>query len=263
MTYSDRLVLPSGPGLAARWSVALPLMLVSTVLPIFGALTLNAWTSVSFDLVLDGPNPSFWHEFWDDADSVAGALVVPAIALVVFLVWRTMFAVWPKVCLWTSVWLLGPGLLISSVIDDGDDLLPNLALGVGLIWLNYELGRLTLWVLSRPVARDLVSSALEIPYQVPGSRVRLRVKRNRLVLDRLTSGNRTTREVIPWSELRSARLEELDEPTSWRAGSATVVEVPVGPVLRVTGGDTWLIPVTEAMGEDLAAAITLRARDST
>ena len=118
-------------------------------------------------------------------------------------------------------------------------------------------------MLSRPIARDLVSSALEIPYQLPGSRVRLRVKRDRLVLDRLKAESRLTRKVIRWSELRSSRLEELDEPTTWRAGPGTVVEVPAGPVLRITGGDTWLIPVTEAMGEDLEAAITLRARDNT
>ena len=118
-------------------------------------------------------------------------------------------------------------------------------------------------VLSRPVARDVVASTLEIPYQVPGSRVRLRVKRDRLVLDRLRSDNRTTRKIIRWPELRSARLDELAEPTTWRAGPSTVVEVPAGPVLRITGGDEWLIPVTEAMGEDLEAAITLRSHNNT
>jgi hypothetical protein len=250
--------LPSGPGLGARWSVALPLMLVSTVLPLFGQLTLSAWTSVSFDLVLDGPGPTFWAAFWDDADEFSGALAIPAVALLVFLVRRSMFAVWPKVCLWTSVWMVGPAMLFSSLLDHSADLLPNLSLGAGLILLNHQLGRLTLWVLSRPVARDLVLSTLEIPYQVPGSRLRLRVKPDRLVLDRLKSGDRTTRKVIRWSELRSARLTELAEPTTWQA-----VAVPAGPVLRITGGDEWLIPVTEAMGEDLEAAITLRARENT
>jgi hypothetical protein len=263
MTAPDKLWLPSGPGLLARWSVAVPLMLVSTVLPLFGQLTLSAWTSVTFSQVLDGPGPTFWEEFWDNAEDMRAALVVPAVALLLFLVRRTMFATWPQVCLWTSVWMVGPAMLFSSLLDDSDDLLPNLALGVGLIWLNYELGRLTLWVLSRPIARDLVSSGLEIPYQVPGSRALLRVKPDRLVLDRLNLGAKTTRKVIQWSELGSARLDELAEPTTWRAGPATTVEVPAGPVLRITGGDTWLIPVTEAMGEDLEAAITLRARDNT
>ena len=260
---NTEVTLPAGPGLLTRWSVAVPLMLVSTVLPLFGQLTLSAWTSVSFDLVLDGPEPTFWHEFWDHAEDIWGALAIPGVALLVFLVWRSMFAAWPKVCLWTSVWMVGPMMLMGSMLDDGDDLLPNLALGAGLILLNYQLGRLTLWVLSRPVARDIVASTLEIPYQVPGSRVRLRVKRDRLVLDRLKSENRTTRKVIRLAEMRAPRLEELAEPTTWQAGPATVVEVPAGPVLRITGGDTWLIPVTEAMGEDLEAAITLRTRDNT
>lgn len=263
MTTPDKLVLPQGPGLLARWSVALPLMLVSTVLPLFGQLTLTAWTSVTFNLILDAPNPTFWHEFWDNAENIWGALAIPAAALLAFLVRRSMFAAWPKVCLWTSVWMIGPGMLFSSMLDDGEDLLPNLALGAGLILLNYELGRLTLWVLSRPVARDIALSGLEIPYQVPGSRARLRVKRDRLVLDRLGSSNGKARKTILWSELRSPRLEELAEPTTWQAGPGTVVEVPAGPVLRITGGDTWLIPVTEAMGEDLEAAITLRVRNST
>jgi hypothetical protein len=153
--------------------------------------------------------------------------------------------------------------IIGAAVDAGEgDALPNIALGVGLIWLTYELGRLTLWVLSRPVALDLVHSSLEIPYDVPGSRARLRIRRDHVRLDRLRAARGSVRRTIRWAELRQARLDEVDEPTTWQASEQTRIDVPAGPVLRIAGGDEeWVLPVTEAMGEDLAAAITLRARD--
>jgi hypothetical protein len=178
--------------------------------------------------------------------------------MLVFLVRRTMFAVWPQVCLWLPVGALAPMLFVGA----SDHLLPNLALGAGLVLLNFGLGRLTFWVLSRPVARDVALSKLEIPYQVPGSRARLRVKHDRLVLDRLKSSDKNTSKTIRWSELRAARLEELAESTSWRASLKTWIEVPAGPVLHVTSAnEEWRLPVNENLGEDLAAAITLRSHN--
>jgi hypothetical protein len=182
--------------------------------------------------------------------------------LLVFLLRRTMFAVWPRTCLWVAVLVLGPVTLLSWMTGDKVALLPNLALGGGLIWLTAELGRLTSWVLSRPVARDVALSELEIPYRVPGAR--LRIQRDGLRLDRLRSGGNKVHKVIRWGELRQARLDELAAPTSWQASTGTRVEVPAGPVLRISGaGEEWLLPVTESLGEDLAAAITLRAHNST
>ena len=259
------LLLPAGPGLAMRWAAALPLMLLSSLLPAFGQLALGAWSSLSFHQSLADfgePVPTFWSEFRHDLGSYAAVLLFPCAALLVFLVRRTMFAAWPKTCLWLAVLVLGPTTLLSWVIDDGEDALPNLALGVGIIWLTFELGRLTLWILSRPVARDVALSGLEIPYHVPGAR--LRIQRDGLRLDRLRAAKGTVHKVIPWRDLRAARLDEVPERTSWQASSATRVDVPAGPVLRISGaGEEWLLPVTESLGEDLAAAITLRAHDST
>jgi hypothetical protein len=147
--------IPHGPGLGVRWLVAVPLMLISTVLPVFGQLTSSA---VSFDLVSDGPGPTFWERFWDDADNYLSVLVLHGIVTLVFLVRRTMFAVWPQVCLWLAVGALAPVLFVG----DADDLLLSLAVGAGVVLLNFALGRLTLWVLSRPVARDVALSKLEI-----------------------------------------------------------------------------------------------------
>jgi hypothetical protein len=261
------LSLPPGPGLAVRWLVAIPLMVLTTVLPAFGVLTLTAWSSVDFHESLpdlgDGPDPTFWSEFSHDLGTFASILVVPGIGLLVFLLRRGMFAAWPKTCLWLGVWVLGPMTLLDWAVDSGDAALPNLALGIGLVWLTYELGRLTLWVLSRPVTKDLVRSELEIPYDIPGSRARLRIRRDQVRLDKLRSAKGKVHKVIRFPELAEVRLDELAEPMSWQA-DGTRVEVPAGPVLRISGGnEKWVLPVTEAMGEDLAAAITLRAHNKT
>lgn len=266
---AEPVPLPDGPGLRSRWLVAVPLMVVAAVLPIFGHVTLITWHSLSFGDTLreiDGsrPTPSFWPELWEHVQNVGGALILPGIAVVVFLVRRNMFATWPKTCLWLAVWVLGPMTLISSALDDDDGVLPDIALSIGFIWLTYELGRLTTWVLSRPVAMDVVRSELEIPYPVPGSRARLRIRRDHVRLDRLKAGRGSLHRTIRWPELREARLDALDEPMTWKGSEQTRIEVPAGPVLRIAGGkEEWVLPVTEAMGEDLAAAITLRARDKT
>ena len=266
---AEPVPLPDGPGLLSRWLVAVPLMVVAVVLPAFGQFTLLAWDSLSFHDTLrefdrSRPVATFWSEFWSDVGDYGMVAALPGIALVIFLVWRGMFSAWPKTCFWLAVWVLGPMTLVGAISSGDGDSLPNVALGLGLIWLTYELGRLTLWVLSRPVALDLVHSALEIPYLVPGSRARLRIRRDHVRLDRLKAERGSTKRTIRWSELREARLDELAEATRWQASKHTRIEVPAGPVLRIAGGsEKWVLPVTEAMGEDLAAAITLRARGTT
>lgn len=267
LPVSPELLLPAGPGLTARWLGAVPLMLVTTVLPMFGHLVLSAWSRLSFreslpDFGDPEPEPAFWSLVLDNLDGVKWTLVVPVVVLVGFLVWRTRFTAWPKVCLWLAVWVLGPSVLIDAMVDGLGDNLPNIALGVGLILLNHQLGVLTLWLLSRPVARDLALSELEIPYQVPGSRARLRVRRDELRLDRLRSGKSNVHKSIRLADLNAVTVEEVTEPRTWQASALTSIEVPAGPAMRVLGEkDEWLLPVTETMGEDLVAAITLRAHN--
>ena len=260
---SDLAPLPSGPGLAARWFVAAPLLFLTTAVPVIGQVAMSAFASVSFAERFDfgdDPVPTFWEEFTDDLGSTAYAAIVPAFVLLVFMVRRTMFALWPKACMWVAVWALVPGVLLGSTLGSSGSMLPNLALGVGLVWLNYLLGRMTLWRLSSPVALDLVPSELEVPYDVPDSRARLRVQRDRLMLDRLDGGKNKVRKEILWAELAEARLEHVGTPVTWQASSGTHIDVPVGPALRLRGADeNWLVPVPEPLGEDLATFIALRA----
>ncbi len=262
-TSTDLAPLPAGPGLAARWLVAAPLLFLTTALPVTGQVAMGAFASVSFAERFpfhDRPVPTFWEEFTDDLGSMAYAAIVPAIVLLVFMARRTMFAGWPKACLWVAVWAMVPGVMFGSALGSSGSLLPNLALGVGLVWLNYLLGRLTLWRLSSPVALDLVPSELEIPYQPPGEQARLRVRRDRLVLDRLDGGKNKVRKEILWAELAEVRLEHVGTPVTWQASSGTSIDVPPGHALRLRGADeNWLLPVPEPLGEDLATFIALRA----
>lgn len=257
----DIAPLPAGPGLVARWCMAAPLLLLATLLPVLGQIAMSAWASVSFSEILPDfgePDPAFWPEFREDLGNMGYAMIVPGFVLLVFLARRTMFALWPKACLWLAVYALAPGVLIGSAL--GDSLLPNLALGAGLVWLNYLLGKLALWRLSQPIALDLVPSELEVPYQLPESRARLRVQRDRLMLDRLKGAKGSVRKEILWPELTEARLEHVDTGSTWQASTGTHIDVPAGYALRLRGaGENWLVPIEEPLGEDLTTLITLRA----
>jgi hypothetical protein len=260
----DIALLPAGPGLVARWCVAAPLLLLATLLPVLGQIAMSAWASVSFSEILPDfgdPDPTFSAEFREDLGNMGYAAIVPGFVLLVFLVRRTMFATWPKACLWLAVYALAPGVLLGSVLGSSGSFLPNLALGAGLVWLNYLLGKLALWRLSQPIALDLVPSELEVPYQVPDSRARLRVQRDRLMLDRLSGGKGKVRKEILWAELSEARLEHVDTAITWQASTGTHIEVPPGYALRLRGaGEDWLLPIEEPLGEDLTTLITLRAK---
>lgn len=256
--------LPAGPGLVARWCVAAPFLLLATLVPLIGQVAMSAWASVSFGETFAGfgdPDPTFGAEFREAIGRVGYAAILPGLVLLVFLVRRTMFAMWPKTCLWLAVFALAPGVLLGSVMGSGGSFLPNLALGAGLVWLNYLMGRLVLWRLSQPIALDLVPSELEVPYQVPDSPARLRVQRDRLVLDRLGAGKGKVRKEILWAELSEARLEPVGTATTWQASTGTSIEVPPGHAVRLRGADeNWLLPIEEPLGEDLTTLITLRAQ---
>jgi hypothetical protein len=255
---SEYVLLP-GPGLAVRWVLAAPLLLLAIVVPALGSGALASWISVSFENDLFGGYATFWGEFREHLDNMRILMVLPAIVLLVFLVRRTVFATWPTACLWLALWAMVPSTLLVTVVNDGL-FAQNIALSLGLVWLNYELGRLGSWVLSRPVARDLALSSLEIPYRPKGTRARLRVRHDRLLLDRLKADRGSRRKEIRWAALQEVRLEHVTAPRDWQASKYTKVEVPEGPALRIVAdNDTWLLPVPEPLGEDLVAAITLRA----
>lgn len=255
-------MLPNGPGLPLRWLGAAPLMVLAMGLPTVGALTITAWSSIAFDdsfSISGDPRPTFWAEFRESAGYLGYTAALPLVVLVIYLVRRT-FGSWPKACLWVAAWIVLPGLLLTSTINPGGEILPNLAFGAGVVLLNWGLGRAALWLLSRPVARDLAVSDMEIPYKVAGSKARLRVQRDRLLLDRLREEESNVYKEIRWADLQAVRLEHVTTPTSWIASGNTTIKVPAGPALHITGAaDEWLLPVPEPLGEDLAAAITLRA----
>lgn len=263
-----------GPGLTYRWLAAVPLMLVATALPVLGGLVLRAWVGVSSTIIFpDEDPPTFAEEFGDALGVVTPTAVAAAVVTLVFLVRRSMFAAWPAACVWLVALGMGPTVLYGDVFSGSGVTLPNLSLALGVACLNYWLGRAALWVLSRPVATDLVESTLEIPYTLPGSFVRLRVKHDRLVLDRLglTGADKTRlRKVIKLGALREVKLTHQAEPTRWKVrATATLddtpaksktIEVPAGPVLRIVASkEKWLIPIPEILGEDLATAISMRA----
>lgn len=253
--------LPEGPGLVVRWLTAVPLMVLAVGLPFVGFAAITAWSSMSFGELLSDfgkPAPSFSAEFGENLTSMWQTLFLPVAVLVGFLVRRTRMAAWPTAVLWVAGWMLVPTVLIGTAMSDAA--LSDVAFGVGLFWLSYELARAAVRILSRPVAEDIVGSELEIPYQLPGRRIRLRVQRDRLVLDRLTTNKEKKKQlVMRWSDVREAELLDQPKDLSWEAGPATI-EVPAGPALRIVSAEQkWLIPVPEYLGECLTSVITHRA----
>jgi hypothetical protein len=222
-------------------------MFASMFAPWFGQVALSVWW-------FDEHGTPFWVEF-DDRLGDLGWLPVylPMFVLTWFLSRRTRMAGWPTACLAVAGVLLVPGMLLSLFGIGLGGLAPNLAFVLGLTWLGWELGRQALRVLSWPVARDLVRSELEIVYFVPGSRARLRVRSDRLVLDRTPGGP----WVIPLERLKEALVEDVPEPTVWNRR----IDVPVGHALLLVGGrrQRWRLPVTEDLGWLLVAAVTARS----
>lgn len=255
--------LPEGPGLFARWVAAVPLMVLAVGAPFVGFAAVTAWSSMSFGASLPDfgqprDQPTFAGEFTENLGNGWQALFLPAAVLLGFLVRRTRMAAWPMAVLWVAGWMLIPAVLIGTVSSDA--MLADLAIAVGLYWLSYELARAVVRILSRPVAEDLVESELEIPYSLPGRRIRLRLQRDRLVLDRLTTDKEGTKRLtMGWPDVREVELLDQPKELSWAAGPATI-EVPAGPVLRIASAEQkWLIPVPEYLGESLTSVITLRA----
>ncbi len=109
--------------------------------------------------------------------------------------------------------------------------------------------------LTRPIARDLGKSALEVTYVLPGGR--LRIQHDALLLD-LPERKKT---ILEMKDLRTVTFEQLPEPTSWQPTPWTTMDVPAGPVLRMTTNKhEWLLPVDDLDGEVLVSIIVARAR---
>lgn len=265
--------LPDGLGLTARWLVAVPLMLLSVSLPYVGQKVLTAWRWVSSDerpLDFGQSGRTFTGEFWAALSENWQLAALPVLVMAGFLVRRTAFGAWPSACRYTALIILVPAILISLSLEKPAVWLRDAAVAAVLIWLSYSLARLTLHVLTRPVACDVVRSTLEILFPLPGQRPRLRLKHDRLVLDRLHQypwlswfDDGPNRLVLPWREVRDAQLDEQHDDRSWVPieGQSRTVAVPAGPAVRITGGDgTWLVPTdTELTAHTIVAVIKNRA----
>lgn len=183
-------------------------------------------------------------------DDFTALFVGPILVSAFFLLMRIWFTKWPAACVAIGVWAMLPGIFF-----DRGSILPNLALGAGLTLANHEMGRLALRRLTRPIAGDLARSLLEIPCAIPGGQ--LRVQDERLLLDL----DRHTQTSLLVKELRGVVVEHVHEPTTWQPTHLTKVDVPAGPVLRLTTKATeWLLPVDEQDGAALVAIIVARAR---
>lgn len=250
--------LPDGPGLAVRWAMAVPLMLVAAFGPVAVAAVYRAWSDLAFDELLN-PGQSFLS--FDDAfrEKLPGTwplALLPLGLTIGFLLRRNRMASWPTAMLANGVAVLVPGAVVAlSTVDD--PVAPKAALLGAVLVACFWLGRAAEYVLSRPVATDIVRSRLEIAMRLPRQLPRLRIQENRLVLDRLRRrGNRrgSTRAVIPWHELTDVRWETVSSLTTWSpAPHAREISVPAGPAVRIEAGKrTWLLP---ARSEELAQAI--------
>lgn len=229
--------LPDGRGLVARWLAAVPLMLISAFLPFLGQKLLVAWTEGT-------DSAGFWN--WQPA-------CVPALVVAGFLLKRTAFGSWPAACRYSALVVVVPATMISTSFGRPLDWVRDIAAAAVLVWLSHEVAELTLRVLTRPVAMDVVRSRLEIVFPLPGQRPRLRVKHDRLVLDRLHQypwlamiDSDTTRIGLPWGKIRDAQVDVQHTDRTWTPvdGETTTIRIPAGPAVRITGGDgTWLVPV--------------------
>lgn len=263
--------LPDGPGLAARWAVAVPLMLLSAFLPWFGNVALTAWWSLSFTVLLPdvgNPDPTYTDELVDGLDATLPVAAVPALVVAFFLLRRTVFAPWPTACVLAGAFVLLPGAFLPIATASGS--VPGGVFAVGLLWLTFGLSRLTVHVLSRPVAADVVGSRLELPFRLPGQgflppRPRLRIQHDRLVLDRLRVRQRDVgRLVLPWHAIEEVQVESRAVAGEWppAADRTRPIAVPAGPAVRIRGdGQDWLLPFDdEPTARTVVAAITARAR---
>lgn len=236
-----------GPGLSVRWLMAAPLILAATVLPSCGQLALRTWR----EMARTDSDATFAQLFTAGfTDHFAALFAAPLLVTAVFLLLRPWITKWPAACLAIGVWAMLPGIFF-----DRGSILPNLSLGAGLILANHELGRLAVRRLTSPIARDLGKSALGVTYVLPGGR--LRIQHDALLLD-LPERKKTLLEM---KDLRTVTFERLPEPTSWQPTPRTTMDVPAGPVLRMTTNKhEWLLPVDDLDGEVLVSIIVARAR---
>jgi hypothetical protein len=262
------LALPDGPGLAARWSAAVPVMLLAAFGPPAVAIVLAAASRQALGELAASvdarPAPEFGTELREVASTAWPVAILPAVVTAAFLRWRNRMTSWPT----ASTLVAGATLVItsSSAVSPRADLgaVPNVAVSAAVCCVGYALGRLAEHVLSRPVATDLVTSRLEIPFRLPGQLPRLRMRDDGLLLDRLRPwGGRVapSRAALAWQEIAAATVETRESDVRWAPARGTrQVRVRPGPAVRIEAGErTWLLPArSEQVARTIVTVIALR-----
>ena len=180
--------LPDGPGLAVRWAMAVPLMLVTAFGPVAVVAVYRAWSDLAFDELLESRQQSFLS--FDDAfrENLPGTwplALLPLGLTIGFLLRRNRMASWPTATLAERRGGARARRGRGPVHGGDDPVAPKAALLGAVLVACFLLGRAAEYVLSRPVATDIVRSRLEIAMRLPRQLPRLRIQENRLVLDRL------------------------------------------------------------------------------
>jgi hypothetical protein len=176
------------------------------------------------------------------------------------------------IAFWTTVPVVVPfgvgALLFGALSSDDRGRLLGVPAAVALAGIGWGVARLAAGVMTRPCARDLVESGLEVPFRLAEG-VALHLQHDRLLL-RLggeRAGGVLSRRRVPvdqramdWRDFRSVEVgsvgvDEVSKSTGYP------ISVPRGGALRVVGvGQQWLLPVSGTEAEVLVAAVLGRAR---
>ncbi|MCE7008538.1 hypothetical protein LWC34_37860 [Kibdelosporangium philippinense] len=254
-------------GVFPRHAMALALVVLAAVLPIYVWGALLQW-----DAQLAGQGSTdTWGQVWEYVGAGAAVWLIIASAYVVF--WRRV-TVWPMITLLAIAPGLVPAVITSLEIanDYRTEYRPVISLGIAIALGAACLGLLHAirLVTTRPVTHAMIASRLEIPFEADGLNARLCVQHDRLVLDSLLSRWKRSRArvAIPWTTLRSVRLEQVEHDTTWQVlvyngseqADALEYDIRPGLAIRIVGtARELLVPVSERDGKTIVAAIESRA----
>lgn len=272
---NDPVRLPIGPGRFWRWCAAIPLLLLAFAGVPVALYLVNSWTSfLHYRMFRDTwlPEPAELGQL------AAGYSGVTGLTVVLLLLFRRIPVVWPGLSLIMSApfgfmtlvtsdfYPSGqrPGVVVRFIAET-----PFLVGGVAMA-LAWGMTHLAVRVLTRPWAADVADGLLELTTPLRG-KGRLRVRRDRLLLDKLSfpggrvpvigSGKFSTKVrqlAIPYPQLRTVQIGQITERSSLRLPNGGVVELTVGPGLRIEGThQQWVLPLPDA--ERVAEVVNRRA----
>lgn len=268
-----------GPGRFWRWCAALPLLLLAFFgIPVALYLTVSWANYLHFRLFQDSwlPDP---EELPRLLAPFGGVVTVTVLLLVLF---RHIPLVWPRLSLIMSAPPAFMSLITSDFYPNGTRPGPVVRILVETPFLSGGLGLAAAWatthlairILTRPWATDVVDGRLELTTRLRTSG-RLRLRRGRLILDRLSFGGGRPPEVgtgklstkvpqlgIPLSSLHRVEIGRLTESSAFTLPNGATIPLTPGPALWITGThQQWVLPVADATR--VAEAVNRRAATAT